>query len=221
MGSLVSQLDFCPESEITDVIRRVGVVRQVQRDRGRPAGVNAQKVLRHSLNLEFNVRCESDIDSDHAGARQIAVQPGDGKFCLLDKINPGFNAHRTWWNDVNVFRNQRALLAPGRYSNSQPKHDRRGADNNWFYSTLHVDAIFAIDLDFRPIVMPGRLGRQRQSDISLRRLYQLKGIEIPGSLFVNSCSVGFSRNELNHVNALVSVVESRDHHVILIQDLCQ
>jgi hypothetical protein len=44
--------------------------------------------------------------------------------------------------------------------------------------------------------MPRRLGRQRLSDISLRRLHQLKGVEIPNSPFLKFFLVRFRLNEL-------------------------
>ena len=69
--------------------------------------------------------------------------------------------------------------------------------------------------------MPRRLGRQRLSDISLRRLHQLKGVEIPNSPFLKFFLVRFRRNELDHVDSPANVVESRDHEELAARDLHQ
>src|SRR5581483_5344389 len=110
MGRLVAQLNLGPKCEIASIVCGVRSWTKVERNRARATRVDAEKSLRDTFDLNFDVGRQSDVDSDHADARQIPVQTGNRELRLLHKIDAGFNSERSRWDDIDVFGYQRSLL---------------------------------------------------------------------------------------------------------------
>ena len=70
--------------------------------------------MQDALDLEFDVRRKSNVDADHARARQVAGQPRRREFRPLKEINAGLNPQRSGREHVNVFGQQWPLLSARR-----------------------------------------------------------------------------------------------------------
>lgn len=126
MPRLVANLYFRGEREVARVVRRVAAGREGIRDgRVRVDGVDAEEVLRHAFDLEFDVRRQTDVDADDADARQVAGQPRRGKLRPLQEINPRLDAKRAGREHVHVFGDERALLRAGRRGEDESTAERR------------------------------------------------------------------------------------------------
>src|SRR5712692_1909759 len=103
MRRFVAQLDLGPEHEVANVVCRVRIGGETQRNCARAASVDAQNILRHAFNLDFDVWGQANTDADYARARQIAGQSRNGKPRLLHKINCRRDTQGARRNDVDVF----------------------------------------------------------------------------------------------------------------------
>ena len=108
---------------------RNGATEIVARQAGFVAGAKVLQVVIDEmacrLDLKLDVRPHSEADSDHADARQIAVDARHGILRALHEVDTGFNADRARGNDIDVFRDQRPLLRL-RYGARREKDEDKG-----------------------------------------------------------------------------------------------
>jgi len=69
--------------------------------------------LGDAFDLELDVWSHTKADADNADARQVASDAGDGVLRTLHEVDARFDANRARRNDVDVFRDERALLRGG------------------------------------------------------------------------------------------------------------
>jgi hypothetical protein len=131
IARFVAQLDLRGDDKIVEIVGRVAVKTQGDRRR-RDLRIDRQIILQCAFDLELDVARKAGPDADVADARQIAFQARERKFDVLQKIDAGRDLDRALRRNIDVFREQRALLGESRDARQKNCRKNQKQTRHWF-----------------------------------------------------------------------------------------
>src|SRR5262245_17900514 len=106
------QFDLRSQMEIADIVRGVGRRRDLKRNAaGLVLSVDAQIILENAARFNLHIRCQSEPKPEDSDSSQVAVQTGERKIFILEKVESQLETDGARFDDLDILSNQWTLLS--------------------------------------------------------------------------------------------------------------